>query len=1095
MAELQIYEVIHTSPELKTVYDFISDSDSLAFNYVQNPESFLNVKDSKGRTNRESIENTYNTNAERKLKGKSSKELILKLGTRLAIEAQKVNKAGLLTEGLEITDYNIPAFKAKALANLEANEKYKTFNKSKASGKYTLKGSVMQSMPDITVWVWCRALANKSNNYEGEILNLTPFITNKLTTDMNRDGGGAFEFSLPPLICRLDNDGKWVIKKNHIQFYQGKNSSNQKTDYAAQGSLYENVNNELKRNSFFFHNILSPQDLVFIRFETLEMESDQRVVDNEQLNISKSSIPNRIYDMIGLIDQNGIQIQPSNTDVTINVSGRDLAKLFIEDGAYVFDLEMSRGMLGGPGSTAANGLSKRLIADKSLQYLSLYFNNSIEKVIKFVFSQLTNITVVPDNLFSSYIDENGKDRRNQRFVNDSDQSSKSNDDKSLYSKNAKSIIAELRKTNGLYKANVSLEQEKINVNNVYNEMYRFLKEIRVKKVRTIEDNETIGWSEFIYKNNRGSLEKIVLDSFPDYFNETLYQLEETTVVDGIKPIVVNIDSLLDIEESTSQYASPIKKEVLPGIWQIIKLALDSNITGRKIIDSSLSTANGSLVNFFNKVCQKPFIEMIMDTYGDMYYLTVRKPPTDRSGIVSLLESQVVVENESSVTSSIAGIVDIQDEDVLFEQLSFSDDEAYSWYHLQPQANFLGGDEFSLAYLPAIFLPEYAEIWGSRPMQLQHNYLPTVYKDTDQNSLDIIQKQAVEDLRYIIESSAYLPFVRKGIIKTNGDRRYKVGNLIRYKPTGEIFHIDHVKHEFETEDNKIDYASSIMVSRGMVEQLIYGVPSRNASSGESSYISYFNLVETKPEYDYEQITTYREETVKTGKKKVGETANPLIINSSIFSPELTINLASANQGIELLYEYPTSTRGIFVEFIRQINSLGYKVIIAPGMGVRTYSQQLALFQKRDKKHPAAAPGSKHGHEAGRAIDINVVKGNVTLVKFSPKIQWLQSGIVGVAEKLNLEWGGYYDDNNHFQLKKGELQNTPIYEDTYETKRIPEKQQSLNIGKIFSNFKVNKEVFNFFLKREQLNAIYITVKDKGIYNDQGIKTLSEVIVKSK
>jgi D-alanyl-D-alanine carboxypeptidase len=1096
MPDISIYEVIHTSPELRTVYDYVLDSNSPAFNYSKDLDAFLKVKNRRGKTNREVIENSYNTNEEKALKGEGAQQLILKIGTRLAIEPQKVNKAGLLTQGLEITDYDIPAFKARALADLESNENYKHSKYVKFKDDFVHKGSVKISVPDITVWVWCRALANKNNNFEGEILNLTPFITNNLSTDVDRYSGGSFSFTLPPLVCELGEDDKWIIKKNNLQFYKKEHLSLQKTDFLAKGALYEKDGDELKRNGFLFHTILSSQDLVFIRFETLALEQIQRINEGGNLNIPKTSLPNRIYDMIGLIDTNGIKIDGSKTDVTIDINGRDLCKLFLDDGAYVFNLELSQGMLGGPGSTATSGLSKRLIEDKSLQYLGLYFNNSIEKIIKFVFNQLSTIKVIPDTLLDAYIDEDGNDRRNQIYGEDRGLKDRSAEDKEFYRKVAKDLIANVRELSGLTK---QINEEKIAINAAYVEFHRFLKEMRSTKARIVQGNETADWLSFDYINDQGITEAIEFSAFPIYLNENIFNVETTSVGEKAKEIVAAIDKVIDIEQAIVKKRDATNTQPAPGIWQIIKLALDTGVTNRKVIDSSLSTANGSLMNFLKKACQEPFVELIMDTYGDMYYLTVRKPPTDRKGILSLLEAKVTVEgkndnvktNTPNSERTIAGIIDIEPDDVIDEELSFDDADAISWYHLQPQSSFLGGDQVSLAYLPAIFLPEYADIWGSKPLQLQHNYLPTIYSDTDKNSLDIIQKQAIEDLRYIIESNAYLPFTRKGIIKTNGDRRYKVGNLVRFKPTGEIFHIDHVKQDYVIHDGTIDRTSTIVVSRGMVEQLIYGIPDRSVE-GDNNYISYFNIVNTKPVYDYSNITTYREETVKVGQKKIVTSNNQSTPADGVSFIDPS-SLSRTNQNLGLLLDYPLSTRSLFTKFIYEINKLGYSVIVVDG--IRTYSQQLALFNKRDKDHPAAAPGSKNGHEAGRAMDINVIGKGITLKKFSPKSAWVNAGIVTIANQLGLEWGGNFNDNNHFQLRRAVPLTTTTYEDTYETKRIPIHEKSLDIGKVFSNFRVNKEVFNFFLRREQLSSQYVKVKSPGVYTDGGIKSLSEVTIKSK
>jgi hypothetical protein len=117
--QIEVYEVIHTSPLFKTVLDYILDEDSPAFQYSTNPDSFLLVKNKSGQTNREIIEGSYNTQNEKKSIGKGAAEMLIKVGTQLAIEKQKANEAGLLTEGLEVVSYDVNAFKAQALAALE----------------------------------------------------------------------------------------------------------------------------------------------------------------------------------------------------------------------------------------------------------------------------------------------------------------------------------------------------------------------------------------------------------------------------------------------------------------------------------------------------------------------------------------------------------------------------------------------------------------------------------------------------------------------------------------------------------------------------------------------------------------------------------------------------------------------------------------------------------------------------------------------------------------------------------------------------------------------------------------------------------------
>lgn len=1109
---IQVYEVLHTSPLIKTVLDYILDQDSPAFTYKDDPEAFLRVENSNGISNRAAIEATYNTKVEQANIGKAAKDLPLKIGTLLAIEKQKANKAGLLTEGLEVTSYDVNAFKARALAQLESKEGYGVVDVLKPIKGKRDKGITKDMYPDATVWVWCRSLASKDNNYEGEIFNLTPFIE-KVTTNVGRNGGN-FELKLPPLVCVKNAQDKWSIKKKSLLFYSSKkNLSQQGQGYVADENLYQhNESGEMIRNNFLFHTILNTNDLVYIRFETLKLEAVQRIQDESSLFISKNQLPDRIYDMIGLIDRNAIKVNPADNDVTISISGRDLSKLVIEDGAYFFALEMSQGMLGGPGSanSTSGGLTKRLSYDNGTQYLSLYFNNTIDKVFKFVINQLSNIKVVPDSLFSAY-----GSRRNTRFEEktDGDRDVRADQLKALRTQ-VETSISSLRALNRL-----SLNQpnqEKLIVQKIFNEHKRFQQAIRDNLVRVAEGTQTIGWSMFNYININGTTETIFEDAFPIYLSDNLYPVRHTQYVNEAAAIVKAIDQILDIEKSTPAFKKSLERSLAPGIWQIVKLVIDKSVLTRRIVDSSISSANGSLVNFFRKVCQEPFVEYYSDTYGDTFNLVVRKPPTDRKGVMSMLNAQVETEELASTAVTDQGevlkftenkvtplIIDVYPEDVIDEDLYLDDAEVYTWYHLQPQAVFQGGsNQFSLAYLPAVFLEEYAEIWGSKPYQISHNYMPLIPRDADQKTLSVIEQQAVEDMKFMIESNAHLPFTRKGILILNGDRRYKVGNLIRYVPTGEIFTIDAVNQTLSVSDTSIERSSTLQVSRGMVEQLIYGVPLGDPTTGETvGYASYFNIVETNPNYEYKSVSEFISDKIKIGQESFTTTLKESIkvLESDINSQTIT---DSGNRNTHLLETLSPEVKSRFIQFINAVNLRGYKVIITSAK--RTYERQLSLYnaQKNNTTLKAAPPGHST-HEKGLSIDINLITPSGTqLTSKSNQVAWLSTGIPQLATILGIKWGGNAFVGNydpvHFELMTVVIQNQQsIQQSLYKDKATAVPTKILDTTKIFSNIKVNKRVFEFFLRKDQFDKKYI--KSNNIYIDtdqQGkVQASSSVTIISK
>ena len=294
----------------------------------------------------------------------------------------------------------------------------------------------------------------------------------------------------------------------------------------------------------------------------------------------------------------------------------------------------------------------------------------------------------------------------------------------------------------------------------------------------------------------------------------------------------------DIITTTSTKVESVGERLAPGIWQITKLLIDSSASGRQMFDSSISMQTGPLINFFNKVCQQPLVEFSGDTYGDQYYFMVRKPPFDLEGIKKMQD----------LTSFI-----IEREEIISTNISWSEASVYSWYQLIPFAEY-GGLDQTMLYMPAIFFPEYASIWGSKNLTLQSQYVNFYQsgywnqhtdKQKKENGENII-KNAVKDLKYLIESNAYNPFTRSGQIILNGDRRIKRGTLI-VMPNGEQFYVDAVSNSFSVTENSVERTTTLTVSRGMFQQFIDGV------KVNGDIMSYFNIIDFGKNFDVNSIT--------------------------------------------------------------------------------------------------------------------------------------------------------------------------------------------------------------------------------------------------
>lgn len=266
----------------------------------------------------------------------------------------------------------------------------------------------------------------------------------------------------------------------------------------------------------------------------------------------------------------------------------------------------------------------------------------------------------------------------------------------------------------------------------------------------------------------------------------------------------------------------------PGIWQITKLLMDSSVENKQVIDSSIAVQTGSLLNFFNKVCQQPFVEFMGDTYGSQYYFIARRPPTDREGILRMMENTMTIIDEDEIVST---------------QLDWNREGIYSWYQYLPQGDVIGVPE--LQYMvPAVLFPEYAQLWGSKPMVIRSNYynleqaglFNSDNSDELKENCNRVMRVMMNDFKFLVESNAYNPFVRQGTISLKGNRKIKRGTAVRLAATDEVFHVDSVNHSYNITNNNVSRSTVLNVSRGMFMPYINGV-----EEGGKRY-SYFDIID-------------------------------------------------------------------------------------------------------------------------------------------------------------------------------------------------------------------------------------------------------------
>jgi len=640
----------------------------------------------------------------------SAEEILVRSGVVIRVPNKNITKESIATTGtLVVPNEDFNAFIDDRIKEIILDPSYIPLN---VEDVYS-SGKTFRITNNISVWVWCKSLGGvgrkqsqplfgggqpdsasdrdqKSLN-SGKIYNLTPFVRNVTTN--NGDNGGNFQVELAPVSAEWDESlDHWVFKRSSAEQYWFNNQKN----IVVRDTVATDTGTTIDRVRLLFNNIISPNDIVFIKFETLELDKSDRdkeasEQDLDNLIIHEREIPNKNYDMIGLVDKVGVNETSGDAGISLVVQGRCPMKLLIEDGTYFYPLDFAKGEQGGfnvdeGANTGKHNRPFQRIVTGELMFFNAFTERDVNFTMNFILNILSTVEVCSPGLFF-YYEESKKTKK-----------------------------------------------------------YDYAK--------VLDD---------------GTLEGL-------------------------------------------------KKVDAAGIWQIIKLVIDERVAGRQIVDSSIRSDQGSLLNYINKICQQPFVEFYGDTFGDLYYFIARKPPYTQASYVDLVKNT---------------IIDIDENDINQQSLDFDEQEVYSWYRIIPIGNFFGETDIAKAVLPAIFFEEYAKIWGSRPLEVVSNYIDFqgIRDENDVVNFDTATQAAIQDLGYIIESHAYLPFTRKGTIVLKGDRRIRRGIAVRHGGTGEVYHVDNVTQTFSVSEVSTERITSINVSRGMVEEYM-----------ENDKFNYFNIID-------------------------------------------------------------------------------------------------------------------------------------------------------------------------------------------------------------------------------------------------------------
>ena len=144
-------------------------------------------------------------------------------------------------------------------------------------------------------------------------------------------------------------------------------------------------------------------------------------VDNFKIS---TKLAEGVYDMIGLVDEVKVVTNSQSSEAYVEITGRDLMKLLIEDGSFffnpsttsdpsgVFANEQSYGKQGDireadvMNNTYNNPINRLRRVTGEIDIFANRINMDISYILKGVISQLANVEVVPGYVFETW----GEDR-------------------------------------------------------------------------------------------------------------------------------------------------------------------------------------------------------------------------------------------------------------------------------------------------------------------------------------------------------------------------------------------------------------------------------------------------------------------------------------------------------------------------------------------------------------------------------------------------------------------------------------------------------------------------------------------------------------
>jgi hypothetical protein len=262
--------------------------------------------------------------------------------------------------------------------------------------------------------------------------------------------GGTFSLRLPVIpISTADGtykqgditkSGKDIIDKIDGEYIEGvtanfdeyefmriKNPAMLKSAIEYDGQFYQKT--PVRTTLDYYSKLISSNDLLFISFSPDRLEriaayipSTTKRRDADDFSV-ETAINENVFDMICLVDDVKVVYDAVAQSQVVEVSGRDLMKLIIDDGSFFFNVSHTSApsevfvndSVGAQGDVREvwdmdgqinNPLNRlRHLGSGELDMFMSRLNLTIAFILKGVISQLANVEVVPSNIFDAWGDE------------------------------------------------------------------------------------------------------------------------------------------------------------------------------------------------------------------------------------------------------------------------------------------------------------------------------------------------------------------------------------------------------------------------------------------------------------------------------------------------------------------------------------------------------------------------------------------------------------------------------------------------------------------------------------------------------------------